>query len=105
HYTLQALARAWRFGQASLPDTFVFRVSRARARRPIQGRLASFFDVHAFLVPSNPDADADDAAASEQLVELASLVADDLVEVRLKSVDPSAPLVLVKPVRKLDRSG
>lgn len=98
-YTLQALARAWCFGQAPLPDTFVFRVSSARPRRPIQGRLASFFDLRAFLVPSDAAAD---AAASQQAVELASLVADDLVEVRLKSVDPSAPLVLVEPVRKLD---
>ncbi|KAL8388380.1 hypothetical protein RB595_009282 [Gaeumannomyces hyphopodioides] len=102
HYSLQALARAWRFGQAPLPDTFVFRVSRPRVRRPIQGRLSSFFDVRCFLVPA--DAAAADGCPEEQPVDLSSLKTDDLVEVRLKSVDPSTPMVLVEAVRKLDGS-
>ncbi|KAL8294056.1 hypothetical protein RB597_008131 [Gaeumannomyces tritici] len=98
HYSLQALARAWRFGQAPLPDTFVFRVSRPRVRRPILGRLSTFFDVRCFLVPADPSGE----QQQQPVVDLSSLKADDLVEVRLKSVDPSTPIVLVEAVRKLD---
>lgn len=92
-WILQALVRAWKFGEAELPETFQFKVGHVAGRQSIMGRL-DWFDRIAFLRPD----------AMNNVALMADVKHDDVFEVKLKDVNVHSGLILVEAV-KLVASG
>ena len=93
-WILQALVRAWRFGEAPLPDTFQFSVVHVAGRRSVLGRL-DWFDRPALL-------------RSDALGGVARMVdvrVGDVFKVRLRDVNVHAKRILVEAVELLERAG
>ncbi|KAH9909394.1 RNB-domain-containing protein [Xylariomycetidae sp. FL2044] len=90
-WILQALVRAWRFGEATLPDTFRFTVSHVSGRSSIKGRL-DWFDQQAILLPD----------ALNDLARMAQIRVGDVFEVKLKDVNVHAKQILVEAVQLLE---
>ncbi|KAI1336829.1 hypothetical protein F5Y15DRAFT_196313 [Xylariaceae sp. FL0016] len=93
-WILQALARAWRFGEAPLPPTFRFAVVHVAGRRQVLGTL-NWFDRRAFLRPD----------ALNDVVRMADIRVGDVFEVKLKDVNVHGKTILVEAVQILDRAG
>jgi hypothetical protein len=92
-WILQALVRAWRFGEAPLPPTFRLRVAHVAGRKSILGRL-DWFDRPAFLR----------ADAMNDVCKMADVRLGDVFEVRLRDVNVYANTVAVEAVKLLERA-
>lgn len=91
-WILQALVRAWRFGEAELPSTFRFTVDHIVGRKSLGGRL-DFLDL-----PAN--------MRFEHLHEvclMANVRVNDVFEVKLRDVNIHATSILVEAVRLIQR--
>lgn len=92
-WILQALVRAWRFGEAALPAFFRFTVVHVHTRRSIQGRL-NWFERAATLRSD----------ALNDVLNMADVRVGDVYEVKLKSVNVHANQVLVEAVSVLEKT-
>ncbi|CAJ2501710.1 Uu.00g045630.m01.CDS01 [Anthostomella pinea] len=92
-WILQALVRAWRFGEAALPPTFRFRVEHVFRRRSVLGRL-DWFDRPAFLKPD----------ALNDVLRMGDACVGDVYEVRLREVNVHAKQILVEAVRVVEKA-
>ncbi|KAI0176247.1 RNB-domain-containing protein [Hypoxylon sp. FL1284] len=92
-WILQALVRAWRFGQAPLPDTFRFQVVHIRGRSAVLGRL-NWFERNAIMRPE----------ALNDVLKMADVRIGDVFEVKLKKVNVHANKVFVEMVSVLEKS-
>ncbi|KAI1779950.1 RNB-domain-containing protein [Hypoxylon cercidicola] len=92
-WILQALVRAWRFGEAALPETFRFRVVHLYGRRSIQGRL-DWFERAALMR----------AEALNDVLKMADVRVGDVYEVKLKNVNVHANKVFVEAVKVLEKT-
>ncbi|XXG94618.1 protein phosphatase regulator [Hypoxylon texense] len=93
-WILQALVRAWRFGEAPIPETFRFQVVHLHGRRSVLGRL-DWFERAALLR----------AEALNDVLRMADVRVGDVYEVRLKNVNVHANQVFVEAVRVLEKTG
>ncbi|KAI4863724.1 RNB-domain-containing protein [Hypoxylon rubiginosum] len=93
-WILQALVRAWRFGEASLPETFRFHVVHVHGRRTVLGRL-DWFERAALLRPE----------ALNDVLKMADVRVGDVYEVKLKNVNVHANQVFVEAVGILEKTG
>ncbi|KAI6093763.1 mitochondrial protein cyt-4 [Hypoxylon rubiginosum] len=91
-WILQALVRAWRFGEAALPDTFRFSVLHTHGRRSVLGRL-DWFERAALLRPD----------ALNGVLKMADVRVGDVYEVKLKNVNVHANQVFVEAVGVLEK--
>ncbi|ETS87613.1 hypothetical protein PFICI_01441 [Pestalotiopsis fici W106-1] len=91
-WILQALVRAWKFGEAELPETFSFKVSHVEGRQSLMGRL-DWFDRTAFLRPE----------ALNDLVMMADVRINDVFEVKLKDVNVHSGVILVEAIELVER--
>ncbi|KAI0383879.1 RNB-domain-containing protein [Hypomontagnella monticulosa] len=92
-WILQALVRAWRFGEAALPPTFRFTVVHVHGRRSVQGRL-NWFERTATLRPD----------ALNDMLKMADVRVGDVYEVKLKNVNVHSNQVLVEAVSVLEKT-
>jgi hypothetical protein len=92
-YMLQALVRAWRFGEAELPRTFRFRVGRTPGGR--RNRVVGWIDW--FDQVALMDAGAGSGLESE------AIRTEDEFEVELKDVDVHGRDIIVKPLRRWEK--
>ncbi|KAI0019565.1 RNB-domain-containing protein [Xylariomycetidae sp. FL0641] len=86
-WILQALVRAWRFGEASLPPTFRFTVQHIAGRRHVLGRL-DWFDRPA-LLPID---------AFEGVARMADVSIGDVFEVKIRDVNVHGKTITVEAV-------
>ncbi|KAI0125887.1 hypothetical protein BJ170DRAFT_725547 [Xylariales sp. AK1849] len=91
-WILQALVRAWKFGEAKLPSTFQLTVAHIAGRRSILGRL-NWFDRPAFLRPESLN----------DVAKMTEVRLGDVFEVRLQDVNVYSNTILVEAVRLLDQ--
>ncbi|KAF3017477.1 hypothetical protein E8E14_010462 [Neopestalotiopsis sp. 37M] len=91
-WILQALVRAWKFGEAELPETFKFKVSHVAGRLSVMGRL-DWFDRTAFLRPE----------ALNSVAAMADVRINDVFEVKLKDVNVHSGVILVEAVELVER--
>ncbi|KAH8198704.1 hypothetical protein TruAng_007117 [Truncatella angustata] len=91
-WILQALVRAWKFGEAKLPDTFKFTVAHVAGRKSVMGQL-DWFDRTAFLRSD----------ALNELAKMSEVNVDDVFEVKLRDVNVHSNLILVEAVKLLKR--
>jgi exoribonuclease R len=91
-WVLQALVRAWRFGEATLPATFRFTVDHVKGRRTLLGRL-DWLDLSADLRPD----------AMHGIIRMADVRLNDVFEVKLKDVNVYSGTVLVEALRLVKR--
>ncbi|KAI1082826.1 RNB-domain-containing protein [Whalleya microplaca] len=92
-WILQALVRAWRFGEAELPETFRFTVVHVAGRQHILGRL-NWFEQPALLR----------ADALNDLAKMADVCYGDVFEVKLKDVNVHSKQILVEAVGMLEKA-
>ncbi|KAI1385106.1 RNB-domain-containing protein [Hypoxylon trugodes] len=92
-WILQALVRAWRFGEAQLPETFRFSVVHVHGRRSIQGRL-DWFERSARLRPD----------ALNDVLKMADARVGDVYEVKLQDVNVHANQILVEVLRVIEKT-
>lgn len=94
-YVLQALARAFYFGEAPLPQTFEFRVGGLMEGKRLHGVLPELWGIRAIL----------HAKDLNSVVELHSMLnVDDIVEVKLKHISTYHLRVYVEAIRVLRRA-
>ncbi|KAI1382147.1 RNB-domain-containing protein [Hypoxylon crocopeplum] len=91
-WILQALVRAWRFGEAQVPDTFRFTVTHVQGRRAAVGRL-NWFERPATLR----------SEALNDALKMADVRVGDVYEVSLKNVNVHANQVLVEVLGILEK--
>ncbi|KAI1481637.1 RNB-domain-containing protein [Daldinia eschscholtzii] len=91
-WILQALVRAWRFGEAKIPETFQFTVLHVNGRRSIQGRL-NWFERAAILR----------SETLNDVVRMAEARVGDVYEVELHNVNVHANQVFVKALKVLEK--
>ncbi|KAI1105253.1 RNB-domain-containing protein [Jackrogersella minutella] len=91
-WILQALVRAWRFGEADLPETFQFSVVHLQGRRSVLGKL-DWFERAALLRPD----------AMNDIITMNDIRVGDVYEVKLKDVNVHANRILVEAVRVIKR--
>ncbi|KAL7629376.1 3'-5' RNA exonuclease complex component [Parahypoxylon ruwenzoriense] len=91
-WILQALVRAWRFGEAQIPETFKFQVIHIHGRRSVLGRL-NWFDRSAVLR----------SEALNDILKLADVRVGDVYEVKLKNVNVHGNQILVEAIRILEK--
>ncbi|KAG4218056.1 hypothetical protein PC116_g33464, partial [Phytophthora cactorum] len=91
-WILQALVRAWRFGEAKIPETFQFTVLHVNGRRSIQGRL-NWFERTAILR----------SETMNDVVKMAEARVGDVYEVELHNVNVHANQVIVKALKVLEK--
>jgi hypothetical protein len=87
-WILQALVRAWKFGEADLPETFKFKVAHIAGKNSIMGRL-DWFDRTAFLRPESLN----------DIAKMSEIKVNDVIEVKLKDVNVHSNLILVEAVK------
>ncbi|KAI8966008.1 RNB-domain-containing protein [Daldinia sp. FL1419] len=92
-WILQALVRAWRFGEAKIPETFKFTVLHINGRRFVQGRL-NWFERTAMLRPE----------ALNDVVRMADVRVGDVYEVKLHNVNVHQNRVDVAAVKILEKT-
>lgn len=90
-WILQALVRAWKFGEASLPETFKMTVSHIAGRRTVMGRL-NWFDRLAHL----------ETDALNGVKRMSEIRLGDVFEVKLKDVNVHSKLILVEAISILE---
>ncbi|OTA64504.1 RNB-domain-containing protein [Hypoxylon sp. EC38] len=93
-WILQALVRAWRFGEAEIPETFRFRVVHVHGKRSAMGRL-DWFERPALLRVD----------ALNNVLKMADIRVGDVYEVKLRNVNVHANQILVEALRILEKSG
>ncbi|KAK8114252.1 hypothetical protein PG999_006321 [Apiospora kogelbergensis] len=93
-WVLQAIVRAWKFGEAPLPETFKFTVAHVAGRRNVIGRL-DWLNRPAMLRPD----------AMNGVAKMADVRLGDVFEVKLKDVNVPANQILVEVVERLERAG
>ncbi|KAI1208851.1 RNB-domain-containing protein [Annulohypoxylon truncatum] len=91
-WILQALVRAWRFGEAPIPDTFRFSVVHVAGRRAVMGKL-DWFERAATLRPD----------AMNDVVRIADVRVGDVYEVKLRDVNVHQNRVLVEALGVLEK--
>ncbi|KAI0486433.1 hypothetical protein F4859DRAFT_370281 [Xylaria cf. heliscus] len=91
-WILQAMVRAWRFKEASLPETFKLTV-RHVARSRILGQL-DWFERRAIIKHD----------ALNNVAVLADVRADDVIEVRLTDIDVHANMIFVEALSVLEKA-
>ncbi|KAI1639449.1 hypothetical protein F4809DRAFT_595278 [Biscogniauxia mediterranea] len=92
-WILQALVRAWKFGEAELPETFIFTVSHIAGRRSIYGRI-NWFERDAILK----------ASTINNVMRIADFRVGDVLEVKLKDVNVHARQIIVEATKVLKRA-
>lgn len=92
-WILQALVRAWRFGEAQIPETFRFHVVHVHGRRSILGKI-DWFERTALLRPE----------ALNDVAKMADVRVNDVYEVKLKDVNVHSNRILVEAVKVLERA-
>ncbi|KAI1804041.1 RNB-domain-containing protein [Daldinia bambusicola] len=92
-WILQALVRAWRFGEAKIPDTFRFTVLHVNGRRSIQGRL-DWFERSAILR----------ADTLNDVIRMMDVRVGDVYEVKLHNVNVHANHIFVEALGILERA-
>ncbi|KAI0003988.1 RNB-domain-containing protein [Xylariaceae sp. FL0662B] len=92
-WILQALVRAWRFGEAEIPETFKFTVIHVSGRRSVLGRLDWFER------PAQMRSD-----ALNDLMKMADIRIGDVFEVKLRDVNVHAKQILVEAIGVLERT-
>ncbi|KAI2629773.1 RNB-domain-containing protein [Hypoxylon sp. NC1633] len=92
-WILQALVRAWRFGEAKIPETFRFHVVHVHSRRSILGRL-DWFERSAQLRPD----------ALNDMIRMVDARIGDVYEVKLKNVNVHGNQILVEVVKVLEKA-
>jgi hypothetical protein len=90
-WILQALVRAWRFGEGSLPATFRFTVSDVMARRYVKGRM-DWFDQPASVEIEDLNG----------VARIAEVKPGDVFEVELANVNVHANKIYMRLLRRLD---
>lgn len=93
-WILQALVRAWRFGEASLPKTFRFEVVHVEARRSVLGRL-DWFERPALMRSDS----------LEEVARLKDVRVGDVFRVRLRDVNVHARQIWVDAIERLESVG
>ncbi|KAI1404724.1 RNB-domain-containing protein [Hypoxylon fuscum] len=93
-WILQALVRAWRFGEAPISDTFRFQVVHVHGRRSVLGRL-DWFERPATMR----------SEALNDVVNMAEVRVGDVYEVKLKNVNVHANQILVEAIGVLEKTG
>ncbi|KAI0482907.1 hypothetical protein GGR56DRAFT_622087 [Xylariaceae sp. FL0804] len=100
---LQALVRAWEFGQdlggQQLPETFRFRVTFMRGKRLVEGKL-NWFHQQATILPE----DFNVALADGRRLRMADVRVGDVFEVRLKNISLYYNRVHVETVDLISRA-
>lgn len=92
-WILQALVRAWRFGEAPLPETFRFTVYHVMSRRAVQGKL-DWFERPAVLRPEQLN----------DVVRMADIRVGDIYEVKLRDVNVHANRILVEAIKLIKKA-
>ncbi|KAI2468037.1 RNB-domain-containing protein [Annulohypoxylon bovei var. microspora] len=92
-WILQALVRAWRFGEAVIPPTFRFSVVHVNGRRSIMGKL-DWFERSATLRPD----------AMNDVVRIADVRVGDVYEVKLRDVNVHANRILVEALSVVEKA-
>ena len=92
-WILQAMVRAWQFGEAPIPETFRFTVMHIAGRSNLLGRL-DFLERPAYLRPSNLNG----------VTRMVDVRIGDVFRVRLHSIDIPAGQILVEAVEVLERA-
>ncbi|KAK9425083.1 hypothetical protein SUNI508_03223 [Seiridium unicorne] len=87
-WILQALVRAWKFGEAELPETFNFTVGHIVGNKSVMGRL-DWFDRMAFMR----------ADALNDITKMSGIKLNDVFEVKLRDVNVHSNVVLVEAVK------
>ncbi|KAI1649787.1 RNB-domain-containing protein [Daldinia loculata] len=93
-WILQALVRAWRFGEAKIPETFQFTVLHVNGRRSAQGRL-DWFERTALLRTETLN----------DVIRMAEVRVGDVYEVKLHNVNVHTNKVYVEAVKVLKKVG
>lgn len=91
-WILQALVRAWKFGEAELPETFRFTVGHVAGKRCIMGKL-DWFDRAAYLRSD----------ALNDIIKMSEIKLNDVIEVKLKDVNVHSNSIIVEAVRLVER--
>lgn len=91
-WILQALVRAWKFGEAELPKTFRFTVGYVAGRKSVMGKL-DWFDRSAHLRPD----------ALNDIAKISEIRLNDVFEVKLKDVNVHANLISVEALKLVER--
>ncbi|KAI1143549.1 RNB-domain-containing protein [Hypoxylon sp. FL0543] len=91
-WILQALVRAWQFGEAEIPETFRFHVVHVHGKRSALGRL-DWFERPAILRSENMN----------NVLRMADIRVGDVYEVKLKNVNVHANQILVEALRVLEK--
>ncbi|KAI0135482.1 RNB-domain-containing protein [Daldinia grandis] len=91
-WILQALVRAWRFGEAKIPKTFQFTVLHLNGQRSAQGRL-NWFERTALLR----------AETVNNVIRMAEVRVGDVYEVKLHNVNVHMNKIFVEAVKVLKR--
>ena len=92
-WILQGLVRAWRFGEASIPETFRFRVLHISGRSNLVGQL-DFLERPAFLRPS----------ALNDVTRMVDVRIGDVFRVRLRSINVHGQQIQVEALELLERA-
>lgn len=92
-WILQALVRAWRFGEASLPETFKFTVGHIAGRNYLLGQL-DFLDRHAFIR----------AHTLNDVAKMVDVRIGDVFRVRIKEINVHTQQILVEAIEVLERA-
>ncbi|KAI1500099.1 hypothetical protein F5X99DRAFT_387647 [Biscogniauxia marginata] len=92
-WILQALVRAWRFGEADLPKTFKFIITHIAGKRSIAGRL-NWFDRPAIMK----------ADTLNNVSRISEIRLGDVFEVKLKDVNVHTTQIIVEAVKVLERA-
>lgn len=99
-WMLQALVRAWKFGEnAGLPKTFRFTVSMVISKRLAKGAI-NWFDMDALLQPSGMSGLEEDG----EHIALADVRVGDVYEVELADVNVHSRRVTVKALRRIEKA-
>ena len=99
-WILQALLRAWKFGEnADLPQTFKFTVSMVISKRLAKGTI-NWFDMDALLDPSGMSGVEEDG----KHIALADVKVGDVYEVELSDVNVHSKRVVVKALRRVEKA-
>lgn len=100
-WMLQALLRAWKFGENSdLPKTFSFTVSMVVSKRLAKGTI-DWFNMDARLEPSGMSGVEEDG----KHIALADIKVGDVYEVELSDVNVHSRQVVVKALRRVQEGG
>lgn len=99
-WMLQALVRAWKFGEnAGLPKTFRFTVSMVISKRLAKGTL-NWFDMDALLQPKGMSGLEEDG----KHIALADVKVGDVYEVELSDVNVHSRQVTAKALRRIEQA-